>query len=498
MRGLAPPPVRVPQGTKIAFGAGAIAFGVKDNGFSVFLLLFYNQVIGLDPALVGAAALIALLLDALVDPLVGHFSDRTRSRWGRRHPWLYASILPMVVFWLALWHPPATDNNGIIFVYLLAVAFMMRASVSAFEVPSAAMIAELSSDYDERTAIVRWRFLLAWAGGLVVLALAYGVLLVPEPGFPDGQLNPNGYDRYALTGAVMIAVSATVGALGTHRVMASRIHPPAHRKGVRHSLNEVREALSNRAFLILMAAALFAFANQGMTFSLTNYLLTYVWQLPQQAFVLYAASLFAAVVLAFLFVGPAQARLGKKRAAVLAGLSGLAFGTLPYWLRLLRWFPDPGSSWLVPLLFGLITIATGLSVIVMMLATSMMADVVEDSEVRTGRRDEGLFFAGYFFIQKCVTGVGIFLSGLIVSASGLPTGAVPGKVADSVLDSLSLSYASILLVLGMISAAIFLRFPISRADHEARLVQLVVASPPPHAVATGQSPGGGVEKPSAA
>lgn len=492
------PTATVPSRVKALYGSSAIAFGVKDNGFSVFLLLFYNQVIGLDASLVGAAALIALLLDALVDPLVGHFSDRTRSRWGRRHPWLYAAILPMVVLWYALWHPPVGADQGALFAWLLVTAFLMRAAVSMYEVPSTAMIAELSADYDERTAIVRWRFLFGWAGGLAILALAYGVLLTPEPGYPDGQLNPNGYDRYAVAGALMIGIAALTGALGTHRIMAARVHPPAHRLGALHSLREIRQALSNRAFLILMAAALFAFANQGMTFSLTNYLLTYVWQLPQAGFVIYALSLFGGVVLAFLVVGRAQARLGKKTAAVAAGLGAIILGTLPYWLRAGDAFPLPGSALLIPLLFTMITIATGLGVMVMMLASSMMADVVEDSEMRTGRRNEGLFFAGYFFTQKCVTGLGIFLSGTIVSLSGLPAAAVPGQVDTAVLDSLALSYSLCLIIFGVISAAIFSRFPISRNDHEARLAALAVASLQEDRQQAGPMPPPGVEKPSPA
>jgi len=476
MTGLAPPPVRLPLTTKLAYGASSIAFGVKDNGFSVFLLLFYNQVVGLDAALVGLAALIALLLDAIVDPLVGHFSDRTRSRLGRRHPWLYLAVLPMTVMWYALWHPPVGASDALLFGYLLATAFLMRAAVSCYEVPAVAMTAELTSDYDERTAIFRWRFLFGWTGGLLILALAYGVLLVPQPGFPNGQLNPVGYDRYAIVGAVMILVSATLSALGTQKVMMTRVHPPLRRLAVRETLGEVREALSNRAFVILMAAAVFAFTNQGLTFALVNYLLTFVWLMPQSGFVIYAGSLFVGVIFAFLLVAPLQRRLGKQRAAVLAGLASLILGTLPYWLRVIDAFPGPQSSLLIPVLFAIITIANGLGVCVMILASSMMADVVEDSEQRTGRRDEGLFFAGYFFTQKCVTGIGIFLSGLIVNLAGLPENAVPGAVAELVLDRLSLLYASAIVVFGLISAVFFARFPITRADHEKRVAMLAVAS----------------------
>ncbi len=86
-----PPVRRVRQGTMLAYGFGAVAYGVKDFCFSTFLLLFYNQVLGLPSAQVGFAIMCALLLDAFIDPAIGFLSDRTRGRWGRRHPWMYAS-----------------------------------------------------------------------------------------------------------------------------------------------------------------------------------------------------------------------------------------------------------------------------------------------------------------------------------------------------------------------------------------------------------------------
>ncbi len=80
--------------TRLAFGFGGVAFGVKETGLKYFLLLFYSQVIGLDPRLVSLAILIALIADAFSDPIVGYWSDNFRSRWGRRHPFMYAAALP--------------------------------------------------------------------------------------------------------------------------------------------------------------------------------------------------------------------------------------------------------------------------------------------------------------------------------------------------------------------------------------------------------------------
>ena len=87
----------LPQRLKLVHGFGAVAFGVKDSGFSFFLLPFYNLVLGVDASTVGAALAAALVIDALVDPLIGHLSDRTYTKWGRRLPWLYLAPWPKLV-----------------------------------------------------------------------------------------------------------------------------------------------------------------------------------------------------------------------------------------------------------------------------------------------------------------------------------------------------------------------------------------------------------------
>ena len=98
---------RLPLSTKLFYGLGSVAFGVKDNGFAFFLLLYYNQVLGLPEALVGLGILIALMVDAVVDPVIGYLSDHLRSRWGRRHPFMYAAAIPVGVSYYLLWSPPA-------------------------------------------------------------------------------------------------------------------------------------------------------------------------------------------------------------------------------------------------------------------------------------------------------------------------------------------------------------------------------------------------------
>ncbi len=466
-----PPDERLPLRIKIGHAFGSVAYGVKDNGFGVLLMLYYNQVLGLDAGVVGLILLCALLLDALVDPLVGYFSDRTRTRIGKRHPWLYAAILPMAFAWTMLWYPPKGEGMGL-YLYLFGFAFLMRASISCYEVPALSVVPALTADYDERTSLTRWRVLFAWAGGLVTLVLAFAVFLVPEPGYPVGQLNVNGYHRYGIFGACAMIIATLVSTLTTHKRLAHWPEPQPKSLPLRETLAQIRETLSNRAYLILLGSTFFTFASHGLNLSISAYLLTYFWEMPQKGFIAYSASLFAGVLCAFLLLGALQGRMEKKTGALYSSLLALGVGLTPYGLRALGLFPENGTPWLIPMLFSLIALASGLVTMAMTLGQSMGADIVEQSQEVTGRRSEGLFFAGFFFIQKCTTGVGLALSGLIISLSGFPKQAKPGDVAQPILDNLAFYYLIVIILCGLTSAFIISRFPITRGDHQQRVRQL--------------------------
>ncbi len=464
---------KLPLGLKFVHGLGSIAYGIKDNGFSTFLLIFYNQVVGLDPRLVSLALMLALVIDAFADPVIGHLSDRTYTRWGRRLPWLYITPIPLAFAWIMLWAPPSGSDLEIFF-YLVFIAVIVRALLSCCEVPSVALLPELTRDYDERTGLMRYRYLFGWLGGLVIAVLAYTVFLVPDETHSVGQLNENGYWLYGVVGAVAMAASVLISALGQHKRVA---HWPAVRpekSTIRHAISEIFESFSNKAFRAFMIAAAFAFVSQGVTFSISNYLYLYVWEFPDYAFKLYPFILFLSVIVAFFAVGPANHRFGKKETAMAGSLIGVVFWTLPFWLRLGGLWPEPGSDSSTYLICAFAFGATVFSVMVMISGASMIADIVEASELETGRRAEGLFFAGNFFMQKCATGLGIAISGQIISLAGFPDQATPGAVDPATIERMMLLYVVLVVILAIAAALLFRRFPIGRADHEERLRRLAL------------------------
>ncbi len=461
-----PMPTGLPLRLRLVHGAGAVAFGVKDNGFSFFLLIYYNQVLGMDAGLVSLALLIALLVDALVDPLIGNLSDRTYTAWGRRLPWLYAAPIPLAFAWTLLWSPPAGEAPS--FLGLVGIAIIVRLLLSACEVPSISLVPEITRDYDKRTTLFRYRALAAWMGGLGMMVLAYTVFM---PG-AEGLLDRNGYFAFGIFGAVLMAVSVIGSAAGQHRLLARL---PDHKPppfSLKIAFAEITEAFSERSFLILAAGAVAAYVNQGMIFSISNYLNLFVWQLTREQLVLYPFMLFVSVVLMFLVIGPLHRRWGKAKTAAYTAVMGAILGLVPYLFFLSGNWPAPGSYASTLGYFGFVLFANTLGVVSSVSATSMIAEIVEAFEERTHRRAEAAFYSGNWLIQKCATGLGIFMTGQIIAFSQLPGNAVPGQVSEDALARLVLGFAVAGTLLALIAAWWLARFPISRAEHDARLDRL--------------------------
>lgn len=458
---------RLPMGIKLAHGVGSIAYGVKEVGFSTFLLIYFNQVLGYDARLVSLALVAALLVDAVIDPLIGHLTDRTNSRWGRRLPWLYIAPIPLAIVWAMLWSPPAWAPHSILFLFVMAV--LVRALVSACEVPSVALVPELTKDYDERTGLVRFRFLFGWFGGLFTSVMAYVVFLKPTTGQPNGLLNPDGYAAFGLFGAVLMAVTVIVSAIGQHRYVVNQNEPLRASAHGANPLKAIGQALRHKAFLPLMVAGLFVFTGQGVTFVITNYLFLYVWNFSETMVKIYPAGLMIGVVTAFLLVGHAHRRLGKKKTAILAALFTLIAWITPFILRFAGFWPEVGgaaSSLAVLLFFALSTIG---NVLVTMSSSSMVADVVEAHEAETGVRSEGTFYACNFLVNKCSSALGIFLTGQIVAFAGLSERTDPASVGPQVVATLSLLICCVIVISGLCAAFAYRFYPITREDHAARL-----------------------------
>lgn len=457
--------------TKIFYGLGSIAFGVKDNGFSTLLLLFYNQVVGLSSQLVGFAILVALMADAFLDPIVGQISDNLRSRWGRRHPFMYASALPVALSYLLLWNPPHW-SQGAQFLYLVIIAIVVRSFITFYEIPSSALVAELTDDYDQRTVFFAWRYFFGWFGGLAMNVLAFQILLVPDASHPVGQLNPAGYARYGVVAAIIMFAAILISAAGTHRHIPEFHVPPPRKIGLGLMMREMFATLANPSFLWLTVSGVFFSVATGLVFALNVYFQTYLWELSALQISYFTLLGFLAAALAFVFALPISRRYGKKSSAIVLFVLALAVGAAPLAFRLANLFPANGDPILLPLLLIFATLSLTLSIASTILMASMLADVVEDDALRTGRRSEGLFFAANSFMQKTTSAAGVFVSGLLLWLVHFPSHAIPGHTDMEIVRHLALVYLPVLILLYGVAMIFLGYYRITRENHEENLRRL--------------------------
>jgi Na+/melibiose symporter-like transporter len=384
---------------------------------------------------------------------------------------MYASALPVAISYLLLWNPPHWSQHAL-FIYLVVVAIVVRTFITFYEIPSSALAPELSEDYDQRTSFVSFRLFFAWYGGLTMLFLAYAVFLRPDATHKVGQLNASGYSHYGIVAAIIMFLAILISARGTHKFIPYFRTPQPRKISAGQYLREMFDSMANKAFVVLMVSGILFYLSTGLVFALGIYLNTYFWELSAAKVSILTVSNFISVFLAFVVALPVSKRMGKKRASMWMFVVGILVASTPLALRLIGWFPPNGSPALLPLLFVFSVFGAGLAIASSIVLVSMLADVVEDSELRTGRRSEGLFFAGASFMQKCASGLGLLGSGLILSAAHFPAHAVPGHLPPEILRHFALIYLPVTTVLYLVAMAIIGLYPISRESHNENLRKL--------------------------
>lgn len=466
-----PGSIRLP--TRILYGAGSVADGIKNTTFNTFLLFFYTQVAGLSGSLAGTAIFIALLIDAVTDPLLGSISDNTHSRWGRRHPFIYLSAAPMALCFVLLFSPPETGDQTHLFAWMLACTIGVRVSMTLYAVPSAALVAEMTPNYDERTSLVSFRVLSGWIGGILTAQIGFLVFFAPSETFPDGRLNFEAYGDYALTGAIGIFCAIIICGLGTHHLI-----PKLHKATVGVSFTfrgffvELKDVFSNRAYLVLVFAILTIATATGFTDNMNLYVNTYFWELStaQIAVLIYGALI--GTLVAFMTTAAIAVRTDKRTTAIAYVAGVLIIAPLPVCLRLLGLMPENGHPALVPVLFIWTTVIVYVAVGCTILVGSMIADIIDQNELKTGKRQEGMFNAAFALTSKATSGLGGLIAGVALDLVAFPAGTAPGDVDPETVYSLGLAVGPGILLFWIIALIIIWRYPLTRADHSEIIRQL--------------------------
>ncbi|MDG1959002.1 MAG: MFS transporter [Candidatus Binatia bacterium] len=408
---------KVPAFLKFAYGSGAMAEGVKNSVFNTFLLFYYTGVLGLPGSLAGTALFLAMCFDAVSDPLVGYLSDHTRSRWGRRHPWMYAAILPMGLSVYGLLSPPAGLGETELFFWMTGLSIAVRQSLTLHMIPRNALLPEMTYDYDERTGLISISFLLGWVGGLGLTQLAWLVLI---PAVPGGRMNPEAYQAIGFWGAWIAAIGMFIATAGTQRLVPQLRVAEATPLGFRAFWGEITNALRNESFRMILFGGIIvsAAANFQEVFGL--YMNTYFWEFTDADIARLGLFLAVAVLVAVVATRPVTRLSDKRRTAIGIAAFLLVWGPLPVAGRLLGLLPENGSPMLLPLITVHLMVSLIPAVAMGILLGSMFMDTIDESELETGIRQEGVFGAANAFALKAVGGVGNLMGGMAIEWIDFP------------------------------------------------------------------------------
>lgn len=451
------------------YGSAAVAFGVKNNAFSYLLLIYSTQVLGVPGYLAAIALAIAMAWDAFSDLLLGHWSDKTHSRLGRRHPFMYAGLFLLPLSFYALFNPPFELDESTSFYYLLAAAILIRTAVTLFEVPSVALLPDLVKDYDERNKWLAIRHAFGWYGGngIHVVNMAFWVGAA-------GVAVQSGYSIYGIVGAFLIAASILTSSLGTQKIAAAMPPPaePFRFSEIWHEIKQISQSVKNHNFFWLFMYSLFVGAASGLSTALYLYNVTYFFEFTGSQIAVTGLFVFASPAIAY-FLAPMLGQwLGKKQAAMAALFCAIFLYPIPYALTLAGLWPESGS-WPSLIIYSLFVMTEVVGFIVGgVLLDSMMADVVEDSEVRTNRRSEGLFYAARNFANKAVSALGIVLAGSIVSLVGMDGITGVEEMTDDMRQSLASFFLPAYCGLYLLAIYLISRYSIDRETHNQNLSTL--------------------------
>ncbi len=467
---------QVSVGIKAAFGVGEFATATKGMAMNTFLLFYYTQVLGLEGALAGLALGIATVFDAINDPMVGSASDNWRSPLGRRHPFMWFSVVPMCIsFWFLFAPIPGLSGYGL-FAWLTVMAILARSAMTFFQIPHNAFGAELSSDYAERSRIMAYAQLFGWIGGAGFALVAYEWVFRPTEQFENGLLNPDAYVDLAWMGVAVIAFGILLSTAFTQRRGRTLPMgpPPEVTFSFRRTFGDARKALQNRNFRLLFIGILISGSLAGVGGVMGLHMQTYFWGLLPAQIKYFVIAGIAVNFVVFFVVQLIAGRFDKKKTLVALSAFAAIDSLTVISLRLVGWFPENGDPILLPLIVTTWTLAITAGSIGGVIFRSMIADIVDEQEVITGERQEGMFYSALAFSGKFVSGIGTMLGGVVLSIVRFPPNVDATGVPPDVLFRMGVFMGPILGTLYAIPLIIYSLYRLDKRRHAEIQAQLVV------------------------
>ncbi len=459
-----PPPLT--PGFKVAYGVGSTAEAIVYTTTSSFLLLFYNQVVGVPAAKVGLVLAIGLIVNAVFDPIVGSWSDRVRTRFGRRHPFMFASILPNAICFFALFNPPDGLSITTELIWLGIFNTLLLQMMSLFHTPHLAFGGELSDDYLERSSVMNYNTFLMWVGDSAGWLLSFGVFFKATSEFPNGALDPDRWPLFSVAISTIIISCLAFSSFVTYkRVPFVRQNTPdAPSFSVREFLRDILRALSNRNYVVLLIGFFFQSMMVGVRIGLWIYVATFFWQLTNDQITWFVLGSFSGYLFAAFVVKRLHKRFDKRWTGAAALLM---YGVGPAIPVALGYFgilssSTPGILWIL-IAFSVLQHAP-----YSLLTTtvySALADIADENELKYGVRQEGVLYATRTLFARIDQAIGTALAGWVITLIAFPDKASPGEVSSVVLDNLALAFV-LTTIPGLIAVIFYSMVRVTQSTHD--------------------------------
>ena len=473
--------------TKLAFGSGAIGEAVYLGLFNTFITFYYNQAIGLSNTLIGTAIMLAMIGDAITDPLIGVLSDRHTSRWGRRHPFLWVAPVPLALSIYFIFNPPemftadpATSQIAL-FVWLATWTILSRAFLTLYHVPHLALGAELSKDQHQRSQIFSINTVFAYVTSASFAFIAWSYFFAGDRvRESDGQsvaahLDPAAYGPLIFCACALVIIAIWVCAAGTSRHIPdlSQPEPDQARFTPALLLRQIFNTFRNRNYVIMILGYFFFMIASGIYDTLNIFINTYLWELKADQ-IRWLGLIGAPAAMAGALCSPVLMRKLDRKPVMLISLAGIGlFAQLVVNLRLLGWLPENHDPNLMIYLLANaagFTFSLGVGLVAIM---SMIGDIVDENELVSGAREEGLFYSARAFFAKASYSFGHFFAGIMLDLFvRLPFEAIPGQLDTGVLFRLALTAGPIMGLAAIASLLIYTRYNLDRAHHQQILKEL--------------------------
>ncbi len=427
--------------TKLIYGAGDTGFSLTSTILGLYFAIYLTDVVGLSPGIAASAILIGRIWDFVNDPLIGHLSDRTRSRWGRRRPYLLFGAIPFgVAFTLLWWKPPIGTEVGLAIYYAVAYLLFDTAATFAY-MPYFALTPELAEDYDERTALTSYRMFFSIAGGLVAVVVPLAII---------GTFRPENANKVTQMGVIFAAASVLPLWLTFFGTREREQHMQQERPAL---VKSIQAAVKNRPFVFGAGLFLLTWVAVSILETTLLFFLKYVVGREAQTDLI-MATIFVTAIFTLPLWEYISRRWNKQRAYI----TGIGFWAVVQ-MVLITLSPQSSLFWLISL-----SVMAGVGVgAAHVLPWSIIPDAIEWDELQTGERHEGMFYSLITLLQKIASAIAIPLVLYLLEATNY--------VANAEVQSPS-ALLGIRIVVGPIPAILLCagilfawKYPLNRETH---------------------------------